>query len=109
MAAHFNEIDRALILEFGHGDLSIGSAHVEGQADDELVIWQTSPRPIGDRDLGDIGKTTVEVNTLVRMVFYDPCSLDVLIHQAQELRKLMVGEPWTADRHDEETGSVDAE
>jgi hypothetical protein len=91
MPAHFNEIDRALILEFGFGDLSIGAAHVEGADDDELVIWQTAPRPIGDLDVGDVGKSTVEVDTLVRMVFHDPRSLDVLIHQAQELRKSMVG------------------
>ena len=50
--------------------------------------------------MSDVGKSTVEINTLVRMAFHDARSLDVLIHQAQELRKSMPGAKWTAEEHD---------
>lgn len=99
MPARQNEIDGALILEFGFGDLVIGSAHLPGRPEDELVIWPKQPGPIGDLNIGDVGKTTVDVNALVRMVFKDSRSLDVLIHQAQELRALMVGQHWTPTDH----------
>lgn len=100
MASYINDVDGALVLEFGFGDLVIGAGHVDGKPDDELVIWPKSPGRIGDTNVGDIGKTTDEVKALVRMVFHDPHSLDVFIHQAQELRTSMLGKPWTAEEHD---------
>lgn len=99
MPARQNEIDGALILEFGFGDLVIGSAHLPGEPEDELVIWPKQPGTIGDLNIGDVGKNTADVNALVRMVFKDSRSLDVLIHQAQELRALMVGQHWTPTEH----------
>ncbi len=104
MASYINESDGALVLELGHGDLAIGAGYNEESKtgrEDELVIWPISPKPIGDRDLEDVGKSTADVKALVRLVFLDPRSLDVLIHQANHLRMLMGGvEKWTAEEHD---------
>ena len=97
MPHHINEADGALVIEFGYGDLSIGAAGDASGRTDELVIWPHSPRPIGNINHEDKGKNTAEVKAIVRMVFHDPCSLDVLIHQATHLRDLMNGpQKWTA-------------
>lgn len=89
-----NEEDGALVIVFGKGDLAIAGASVNPGVTDELIIYPAvQPMPIGAGNSSDIGKSTAEVKALVRMVFHDPRSLDVLIHQAQKLRSLMGDTP----------------
>jgi hypothetical protein len=85
--------DGAVVLVFGQGDLLIGAGGPKDGPANEIVIWPsaTGCHPIGDIDDGDVGKSTAAVQSLVRMVFSDPQSLDVLIHQMTELRADMGG------------------
>ena len=101
MTSYISQVDGALMLEFGNGDLAIACGGERDKPIDELIIYAKEPGPIGDKNLGDIGKPTTEVKTLVRMVFHDVRSLDVLIHQISQLRDLMSDAPkWTAAEHD---------
>lgn len=102
MASYINKSDGALMLEFGHGDIAIAAANLAGLPPNELIFYPSTPQRLGDINHGDIGKSTAEVKALVRMVFNDPRSLDVLIHQAQELRSLMDAPRWIAEGHDGE-------
>lgn len=91
-----------VVLEFGEGDLLIGSAGpTKGGPPNELVIWPhfSGPSLIGEINNDDVGKSTAAVQALVRLVFPDPRSLDVLIHQATELRAQMSDAPrWEAEK-----------
>lgn len=93
MSSYINEEDKSLVLEFGKGDLGIAAGGMADRPTNELIIYPSKNHIIGALNLGDIGKSTAEVKALVRLIFNDPRSLDVLIHQAQELRALMSDTP----------------
>lgn len=107
MPWHTNQEDGALVIEFGKGDLAIAGAGVVPGNTDELIIYPAAQiTPIGTSNSSDIGKNTTEVKALVRLCFHDPRSLDVLIHQAQEIRALMGDTPkWEP----ESLGALDME
>lgn len=103
MSSYISESDGALVLEFGSGDLAIACGHINmDDPPNELIIYANeTPKPIGNKNTDDIGKRTTEVKTLLRMVFNDPRSLDVVIHQMNQMRESMSGAPkWNADEHD---------
>lgn len=90
MPFHTNPEDRSLMLEFGFGDLCIANAGIDPESTDEIVVYSDPKRhKIGQVDESHIGKGTDEVHALVRMVFHDIRSLDVLINQARILRDAM--------------------
>ena len=90
MPFHTNPEDRSLMLEFGFGDLFIANAGILPEAPDELIIYSDPNRhEIGLTDESHIGLGTDEIHTLVRMVFHDVRSLDVLIRQANLLMDSM--------------------
>lgn len=90
MPFHTNPEDRSLMLEFGFGDLAIANAGIDANRPDELIIYSDPNRhEIGLTDESHIGLGTDEIHTLVRMVFHDVRSLDVLIKQASILMDSM--------------------